>query len=391
VSPPPPRFRVLSRLSDIAPGAWDSLANPRAEEFNPFVSHAFLAALEDSGSATPATGWVPQHLVIEAGNGVAAAMPLYLKSHSYGEYVFDRGWAEAYSRAGGRYYPKLQCSVPFTPVTGRRVLTRPGSDAETLEQALLAGARELATRARASSLHITFPTEAEWHRLGAGLLQRTDQQFVWENRGYASFDEFLAALSARKRKAIRREREGAREGGIAFEWVTGRDLTEAHWDAFFAFYMDTGSRKWGQPYLTRRFFSLVGELMAARTLLVLCTRAGRPIAGALNFIGGNTLYGRNWGTLEHHPFLHFEACYYQAIEYAITHGLKFVEAGAQGEHKLARGYLPRRTYSLHWIRDPAFAEAVARYLTEERRAVEAHIDLLSEAAPFKHQDDSHGL
>jgi hypothetical protein len=391
VSQPPPGVRVLSRLSDIAPAAWDRLANPSAEEFNPFLSHAFLCALEDSGSASPATGWTPRHLVIEAEAGVAAAMPLYLKSHSYGEYVFDHGWAEAYARAGGRYYPKLQCAVPFTPVPGRRLLTQAGSDAEALEAALLAGAKELATRTRASSLHITFPTEGEWQRHGAGLLQRTDQQFVWENRGYACFDAFLGALSARKRKSIRRERAAARKGGVEFEWVTGRDLTEAHWDAFFAFYMDTGSRKWGQPYLTRDFFSLVGERMAERILLVFCTRGGRPIAGALNFIGGNTLYGRNWGALEHHKFLHFEACYYQAIEYAITHRLAFVEAGAQGEHKLARGYLPRRTYSLHWLRDPALRQAVARYLTEERRAVEAHIDLLSEAAPFKHQDGSHGL
>jgi hypothetical protein len=391
VSSPPQRVRVVSRLSDIAPAAWDALANPSAQEFNPFLSHAFLSALEDSGSAAPATGWAPQHLVIEDEIGLAAALPLYLKSHSYGEYVFDHGWAQAYERAGGRYYPKLQCAVPFTPVTGRRFLTRPGPDAEALELALLAGAQELARRLKASSLHITFPTQDEWQRLGSGLLQRTDQQFVWENRGYASFDAFLSALAARKRKAIRRERAAARTAGIEFEWVTGRDLTEAHWDAFFAFYMDTGSRKWGQPYLTRDFFSLVGERMAQRILLVFVRRVGHAIAGALNFIGGDTLYGRNWGALERHPFLHFEACYYQAIEYAITHRLAFVEAGAQGEHKLARGYLPRRTYSLHWLRDPALRQAVARYLAEERRAVEAHIDLLAEAAPFKHQDDPNGL
>jgi hypothetical protein len=383
--------RVLSGIREVAPAEWDAVANPCAHEFDPFLSHAFLCALEESGSAILETGWKPRHLVIEEG-GLKAAMPLYLKSHSLGEYVFDHGWADAYERAGGTYYPKLQAAVPFTPVTGRRLLTRAGPDSETLERALLAGAIELAKRTPASSLHITFPTIGEWTRLGAfGLMQRTDQQFIWRNEGYNTFEEFLAALSSRKRKAIKREREAVRAEGIEIDWVTGRDLTEAHWDVFFDFYIDTGSRKWGTPYLTRTFFSLIGERMAERVLLVIARRGGKPIAGALNFIGGNALYGRNWGAIEHHPFLHFEACYYQAIEFAIARRLARVEAGAQGEHKLARGYLPTPTYSLHWMRDPRFAEAVARYLAEERRAVAAHIEGLVQAAPFKHENDSHGL
>ena len=385
----PVSLRVLSSLREVSAEAWNALANPASEPYNPFVSHAFLSTLEDSGSATAQTGWAPQHLVIEGKSALAAAMPLYLKSHSYGEYVFDHGWANAFENAGGRYYPKLQCAVPFTPVTGPRLLTGGRADREALERALVAGAQELARRTGASSLHITFPAEGEWRRIGtAGLLQRTDQQFVWENQGYATFEDFLGDLASRKRKAIRRERDEVRAAEIEIELVTGRDLREAHWDDFFAFYTETGSRKWGSPYLARQFFSLAGERMAERILLVLCRRGGRAIGGALNFIGGDTLYGRYWGAREHHPFLHFEACYYQAIEYAIARGLKFVEAGAQGEHKLARGYLPRRTYSLHWIADPAFAAAVARYLKEERRAVEHHIGELTEGGPFKHEDDN---
>ncbi len=320
-------------------------------------------------------------------------MPLYLKSHSYGEYVFDHGWANAFERAGGHYYPKLQCAVPFTPVTGRRLLTASSSaDSEHLERALVAGAMELANRTHASSLHITFPTQGEYERLGElGLLQRTGSAVHVENRGYATFDDFLADLASRKRKAIRKERAAAQENGVSIEWVTGKDLTEAHWDAFFRFYMDTGSRKWGSPYLTRTFFSLIGERLSGRILLILCKRDGRAIAGALNFIGGQALYGRYWGAIEHHPFLHFEACYYQAIDFAIAHKLPRVEAGAQGEHKLARGYLPKPTYSLHWIRDAAFRDAVARYLSEERRAVAEHIADLEDAGPFKHQDDTNGL
>lgn len=379
-------------MREVSAAAWDALANPDPAKFNPFISHAFLSALEESGSATRETGWAPHHLVIEDKRGApSAAMPLYLKSHSFGEYVFDHGWARAYEQAGGRYYPKLQCAVPFTPVTGPRILARSGAQAEAHERAVIAGAQELARRMGASSLHITFPTEDEWRRLAAlGLLQRTDQQFVWTNRGYATFEDFLGDLASRKRKAIRRERDAVRETGIEVEYVTGRGLTEPHWDTFFGFYMETGSRKWGSPYLTRRFFSLIGERLADRILLVLCRRDGRAIGGALNLIGGDTLYGRYWGASEHHPFLHFEACYYRAIDYAIAHGLKFVEAGAQGEHKLARGYLPRRTYSLHWIADPGFAAAVARYLKEERRAVAEQIGDLTNAGPFKHEED-HGL
>ena len=377
--------RVVDRLADLRPAAWDAVANPDSAHFDPFLSHAFLSAVEESGSATKRTGWRPQHLVIESETDrIEAAMPLYLKSHSRGEYVFDHGWVNAYERAGGRYYPKLLCAVPFTPVTGRRLLTRGGEPGAHLERSLLAGAVELLQRTDASVFQINFPNTEQYERLGAlGLLQRNDQQFMWQNHGYRTFDDFLGQLASRKRKAIRREREGAVEAGIKIERVTGRDLTEAHWDAFFAFYMDTGSRKWGSPYLTRKFFSLIHENMAEHIMLVFCTRKGRPIAGALNFIGGEALYGRYWGALEHHPFLHFEVCYYQAIEFAIERGLGRVEAGAQGGHKLARGYMPTKTYSLHYIRDPAFADAVRRYLVEERRSVEEHIDELADYGPFR--------
>ncbi|MBX3492053.1 MAG: N-acetyltransferase [Parvibaculum sp.] len=379
-------IRVVDGLAGVDAVAWDACANPPDEPANPFVSHAFLSALEESGSATRRTGWLPQHLLLEDDRGqLAGAMPLYLKSHSRGEYVFDHGWANALENAGGRYYPKLQAAVPFTPATGPRLLVPTGPGREAVEDALAAGAVELATRLGVSSLHITFLAQRQWERLGRlGLLQRTDQQFHWHNRSYGSFHDFLADLSSRKRKMIRKERERAKENGITVEWVTGADLTEDHWDAFFAFYMDTGSRKWGSPYLSREFFSLIGERMARETLLVMARRDGRLIAGALNFIGGDALYGRNWGTLEHHPFLHFECCYYQAIEFAISRGLARVEAGAQGEHKLARGYLPARTHSAHWIANPSFREAVAEYLSREREYVDRDIAALGEYAPFRH-------
>ncbi len=358
--------------------------NTSSVPFNPFVSHAFLLALEASGSATAKTGWMPQHLVAEREGKVVGVVPCYLKSHSRGEYVFDRGWADAYERAGGSYYPKLQVSVPFTPATGPRLLVPPGPQEDQLRIALGQGLTELCHAHRASSVHVTFMPKSEWELLAArGYLQRTDQQFHWENGGYSNFEAFLEKLAARKRKAIRRERRDAVANGIEIVRLTGSDITEAAWDAFFAFYMETGSRKWGRPYLTRRFYSLIGQSMADRVLLVMAKRAGRYIAGAINFIGSDTLFGRHWGAIEHHPFLHFEVCYYQAIEYAITHGLKRVEAGAQGEHKLARGYLPQITYSAHYIADPALRRAIADYLVRERAYVEAAGDELGEMSPFR--------
>jgi uncharacterized protein len=377
------RIRVLPSIGDIPAASWDACAGSAGA--NPFTRHAFLSALEASKSATARTGWQPQHLVAEAADGnIIAVAPCYLKSHSRGEYVFDRGWAEAYEHAGGSYYPKLQVAVPFTPATGRRLMVAPAFDVDTTRSALAAGLIELARLRGASSAHITFMTEAEWLALGErGFLMRTDQQFHWDNAGFATFDDFLAALSSRKRKTIRRERREALAAGIEVVRLSGADLTEAAWDAFFAFYMETGSRKWGRPYLTREFFSLIGETMADETVLIMAKRAGRFIAGAINFVGDGTLFGRHWGAIEHHPFLHFEICYYQAIEYAIVRGLARVEAGAQGEHKLARGYLPNTTYSAHYIVDPAFRRAIDDYLKRERAYVEAAGRELREASPFR--------
>ena len=404
------RIRVVATLGEIPAADWDGCANPthvearsriacapsaiqiaplesvsQQSEYNPFISHAFLHALEASGSATARTGWQPQHLVAETEEGnILGVVPCYLKSHSRGEYVFDHGWADAYERAGGRYYPKLQVSVPFTPVTGRRLLVAPGPEKQTIQQGLAAGLTELCRIRDASSAHVTFATEPEWQLLaGQRFLQRTDQQYHWFNAGYESFEDFLRALTARKRKIIRRERRDAFPPGTEVLWLTGSDLTEAVWDAFFAFYMETGSRKWGRPYLTRKFFSLIGAAMADRIVLIMAKRAGRFIAGALNFIGSHALYGRHWGAIEHHPFLHFELCYYQAIEYAIAHRVPRVEAGAQGEHKIARGYLPVTTYSAHHIADPALRRAIVDYLRRERAYVEAAGRELAEAAPFR--------
>lgn len=406
------RIRVCSSMQEIGAAAWDACANfkparalPRAAEStsdqlesaheeadsgsdricdNPFVSHAFLSALERSGSAVARTGWLGQHLLVESVDGrILGAVPCYLKSHSRGEYVFDAGWADAFEQAGGRYYPKLQVSVPFTPVTGPRLLTRRGAPDPT-PMLLLAGLIELARRHEASSVHVTFPTEPEARFLQEhGLLLRTDRQFHWVNQGYASFGDFLGALASRKRKTIVRERREALAPGISVEWLTGSDLTEAVWDAFFEFYMETGSRKWGRPYLTRDFYSIIAATMRERILLVMAKRAGRYIAGAINFIGQDALYGRHWGAIEHHPFLHFELCYYQAIDFAIARGLRRVEAGAQGEHKIARGYLPATTYSAHYIADPAFRSAVADYLRRERRYVAAAAEDLAASAPFR--------
>ena len=354
---------------------------------NPFVTHDFLSSLEESGAATARTGWLGRHLLVEDENGaVLAAMPAYLKSHSRGEYVFDHGWAEAFERAGGSYYPKLQVAVPFTPVTGPRLLLRRGPSALAAREALVAGALEIVKRERVSSLHITFPTEAEWNYLtGLGFLARNDRQFHWLNDGYKTFDDFLSALSSRKRKVIKRERREA-FNGVEILRLTGSDLTESAWDAFFAFYMDTGSRKWGTPYLNRAFFSIVGEKMRARIVLVMAKRAGRFIAGALNFLGSQAIYGRYWGAIEQRPFLHFEVCYYQAIEYAIERGLKVVEAGAQGAHKILRGYRPVTTYSAHYIAHPALRRAVADYLQNERAYVAAEAEELSAALPFRNEE-----
>ena len=379
--------KVIGRIADIEAGQWDACANLDPKIFNPFVSHAFLKALEDAGTLGPNAGWIPQHLVIEDEAGVAAAtMPLYVKTHSQGEYVFDHAWAEASYRSGGQYYPKLQGAVPFTPVPGPRLLVRPGPGAEAREALLAQAAVTLTERIEASSLHITFPTEGEWTRLGRlGFLRRAGQQFHWHNRGYSSFEDFLASLASRKRKTIRKERAEALAPGISIELITGGDITEAHWDAFYAFYMDTGSRKWGQPYLNRKFFSGLGAAIGDRCLLVMAKREGRYIAGALNLIGGDCLYGRYWGSIENHPCLHFEICYYQAIDYAIANGLARVEAGAQGEHKLARGYLPVTTYSAHWIADPRLRAAIARYLDAERAEVSETIEILSGYGPYKNQ------
>jgi predicted N-acyltransferase len=381
------RIRVVPALGDVAPEAWDACANPMSQDlsYNPFISHAFLSSLEASASTTGKTGWLPQHLLAEETDGtILGAVPCYLKSHSRGEYVFDGGWAEAYERAGGDYYPKLQVSVPFTPATGRRLLVRPGPQASLVATGLASGLAELCRLRQASSAHVTFLPEAEWRLLGeCGFLQRTDQQFHWENAGYGTFEDFRNALAARKRKAIRRERREALAPGISVHWLTGSDLTEQAWDAFFAFYMETGSRKWGRPYLTRSFYSIVAERMGARIVLMMAKRNGRWIAGAINFIGSDTLFGRHWGAIEHHPFLHFELCYYQAIEYAIVHRLGRVEAGAQGEHKLARGYMPTTTYSAHYIADQALRRAIDDYLKRERAYVEAAGEELAAAGPFR--------
>jgi predicted N-acyltransferase len=378
--------KVVSSLKDVPADAWNACAGAD----NPFVGHAFLSVLEDSGSATPETGWLAQHLVIEDdAGGVLAVAPLYLKNHSYGEYVFDWGWAEAYERAGGRYYPKLQAAVPFTPVTGQRLMVRPDLAPDTrarLQDALAAGMVELGERLKVSSLHVTFPTEGEWRRLGeAGLLQRVGQQFHWKNDGYRSFDDFLAALASRKRKAIRRERARVAEQGVSLRTLTGGDVTEAHWDAFYDFYVRTADRKWGGQYLTRAFFSLLSERMHERVVLMIAEAGGRPVAGALNLLGRDTLYGRNWGCIKTYAFLHFEACYYRAIDFAIKRGLTWVEAGAQGPHKVQRGYLPRRTYSAHWIRDPGLRQAVMRYLRHERAQVEAEMAEFAALSPFRQE------
>ena len=368
--------RIASGVASVDAAEWDAVAGAD----NPFLNHAFLSALEESGSVSPRTGWQPVPVVIDgADGGIAAAMPAYAKSHSQGEYVFDHAWADAYERAGGDYYPKLQIAVPFTPVPGRRLLTR----APPLARGLIAGAEAVVRGNGLSSAHATFIDESEVPVFeAAGWLIRVDRQFHWHNDGFSSFEDFLASLASRKRKAIRKERSTALQG-LTVRHLSGAEIKEADWDAFWTFYQDTGARKWGRPYLTRPFFSLLGQRMPERLLLVFAERDGVPIAGALNLIGGDTLYGRYWGTTEAVPNLHFEICYYQAIDFAIARGLKRVEAGAQGEHKLARGYRPVPTWSAHYIADPGFREAVARYLEAERRAVVEDIEELAGMAPFK--------
>jgi hypothetical protein len=406
-------LEAVPSVSDIPAADWNACANPQGDpasidhldtlassspatascinsrpSYNPFVSHAFFSAVEASGSATARTGWGPRHLLAKQHGSIAGIVPCYLKSHSQGEYVFDRGWADAYERAGGRYYPKLQASVPFTPATGPRLLIRDGVDADLIGSALAEGLVALCGATKASSVHVTFAREAEQKFLARHeFLQRTDQQFHWHNQGYGSFDDFLATLNSRHRKAIKRERREALAAGITIHWLNGSDITEDAWDAFFEFYMETGSRKWGRPYLTRAFFSLIGKSMSRDVLLVMAKRNGRWIAGAINFIGSDTLFGRNWGAIEHHPFLHFEVCYYQAIDFAIQRRLKTVEAGAQGEHKIARGYLPQTTYSAHYIADPSLRRAIADYLKRERAYVAEAGRELSEAAPFRKATD----
>ena len=366
-------------IAAIAAADWDACAG----DDNPFVSHAFLSAVEESGSANARTGWLPQHAILRDGGGrVVAAAPMYAKSHSYGEYVFDHGWANAFDRAGGEYYPKLQVAVPFSPVPGPRLLVRPnaGVDAADLAAALAQACGQM----QLSSVHATFCTEPEWTALGeAGWLQRLGTQFHWENDNYASFEDFLAALSSRKRKTLRRERRDANAAGLEFVALRGNDITRQHWAAFFGFYQSTVDRKWGSAYLTKSFFPLLAERLGDAVVLMLALRAGKPVAGALNLMGREALYGRNWGCTGDWPFLHFELCYYRAIDFAIAHRLKRVEAGAQGEHKIQRGYLPKPTYSAHYIAHPGLRRAIAEFLEVERLEKLEQMTALGTMSPFR--------
>lgn len=384
----PLTISFIHSLDEINATEWNDCAG----RDNPFISYEFLAALEQSKSVGDQTGWIPYHMLVREGKPedkqpIKACMPLYLKNHSYGEYVFDHGWADAFERAGGRYYPKLQASAPFTPATGPRLLVNPSSFPEEktlLKSALVDGLKQITDKMGLSSAHITFLTNDDADIAQASnFLMRHDQQFHWHNDNYSDFDQFLGQLSSRKRKQIRKERKTVAESDIEIETLIGDDIKEHHWDAFFQFYMDTGARKWGQPYLTREFFSEVSQSMGGRIILFMCSRQGQNIAAALNFLGNDTIYGRQWGCIEDHPCLHFEACYYRAIDFAIEHGLKTVEAGAQGPHKLARGYKPVKTTSVHYIANPSFREAVEQFLEQERRGVSADIEYLASRTPFK--------
>jgi predicted N-acyltransferase len=371
---------TIDRIAEVPAYKWDDLAG----NDNPFVSHALLCALETSGSATSRTGWLPQHLLLENDGKLIGAVPLYLKGHSQGEYVFDHGWAHAYERAGGDYYPKLQASVPFSPVPGPRLLAGDGPGSDDVRRTLLSALETICERMGVSSVHLTFCARNDWQMAGgAGWIQRMGQQFHWHNRGYGDFDDFLGALVSRKRKAIRKERRAVAEAGITVSALTGAEIQPRHWDAFFEFYTSTYDRKWGLPYLTRAFFDEAQQTMGEQVVLIIAERDGRSIAGALNFRGKDALFGRNWGCAEDHRFLHFECCYYKAIEYAIDHGLARVEAGTQGPHKIQRGYLPSPTYSAHFIPDRAFRRAVEDFCAEEREMVADDIDAYGEHSPYR--------
>ena len=373
--------RVISRIADVDPSQWDACAGRRS----PFVGHAFLSALEDSRSAVRETGWLPQHLVIPAPDGgILGAVPLYMKTHSYGEYIFDWGWANAYERAGGAYYPKLQCCVPFTPATGPRFLVRPDADQELITGTLIGALKELSREADVVTLHVTFAERDEWLRLGeAGFLTRTAVQYHWTNPGYQSFDEFLATLTSRKRKMIRKERQKVRESGIELKCLRGSEISAYHWNMFYQFYLSTIDKKWASAYLTREFFHLLGERLTDRVMLVIAEDGGHMVAGALNLIGEDALYGRYWGCSSDYRFLHFEACYYQAMDFAIANSIARVEAGAQGEHKIQRGYLPCHVYSAHWIRDAGLHAAIEDFLRRESQGVDHEIAALGELSPFR--------
>ena len=385
-------LRVVDAIDAIPQQDWNKLAGTTRQQphYNPFLSHAFLSALEQSGSVSQANGWLPRHLRLENSDGdILGAVPCYLKGHSQGEYVFDHGWADAFERAGGRYYPKLQAAIPFTPATGPRLLHHADFAGDAISLALASGLRQFTDQIGASSAHVTFAPHGEIPSLEkAGFLHRTDKQFHFFNKGYASYDEFLEELISRKRKALKKERRSALADGISIEWLSGKDLTETIWDQFFAFYMDTGSRKWGRPYLTRKFYSLIGDSMAEDIVLIMAKRGGRYIAGAINFIGSDRLYGRHWGCIEDHPFLHFEVCYHQAIDFAIQHRLAVVEAGAQGEHKLARGYMPVTTHSAHYIAHEGFRNAVRDFLDHERNEMNLIQHELIAHSPYHRSPES---
>ncbi|MDQ2066871.1 GNAT family N-acetyltransferase [Xinfangfangia sp. CPCC 101601] len=383
MSDPAAQITLLDSLTEISAAEWDAMAAPEqtsGRPEDPFTTHRFLLALETSGSTGKGTGWLPKPLILQQNGKPSAALPMFVKTHSQGEYIFDHSWADAYSRAGGQYYPKLQVAAPFTPVPGRRFL---GPDA--FRKPLASAAVALTEGNGLSSLHITFCTPEEARDLAGHetLLHRITHQYHWQNNGYASYEDFLSDLSSRKRKALRKERQSATSAGLTIRALTGDAIEPQHWDAFWAFYQDTGARKWGRPYLTRTAFDALHATMRQDMLLVLAFDGERPIAGALNFIGRSALYGRYWGAIEDHPALHFELCYHQAIDWAIAHGLQRVEAGAQGDHKLARGYLPVETHSLHYITDPGFRRAVADYLTQESRAVTEEIAALASYGPFR--------